>query len=278
MALMFLVGFPTTLLVDAAEIPEHPLIRPFPGSVLAQNMSKHQRFGAAEFPVIDAETGKRRTTKIKGECWSLLYEVRKPDGSRVQDISKIEFMENFRAAAEEKGGQVVFESDSTLVFTLPREGVGTTWCEYTGPANLGQQYLTIVDEASFKKSLTFGPAQMKAALDADGRVMLYDILFDYDQASLQKDSLKQLEHVLTLLQDNPDLNVEIQGHTDDQGGDAYNLELSQRRADAVRSFLLLFGIPEPRLTAKGYGETMPVAPNDTDENRARNRRVELVKR
>jgi len=262
----------------AAEIPEHPLIRPFPGSVLAENMSKHNDFEAFEFRVTNPDTGKAEKKQIKGEYWRLLYEVRNADGSRVQTITRLEFQENFRAAAEEKGGEVLWEDPKGLfTFTVPREDGGITYCQLDAVGNLGQQYLTIVDEKPLETSLKFGPAEMKAALDKDGRVLLYGILFEYDKASLQKESLEQLEHVVTLLLDNPDLVLEVQGHTDDQGSDDYNLELSQRRAETVRSFLLLFGIDEARLTAKGYGETKPVAPNDSDENRAKNRRVELVK-
>lgn len=156
------------------------------------------------------------------------------------------------------------------------EDGGITYCQLDAVGNLGQQYLTIADEKPIETSLEFGPAEMKAALDKDGRVLLYGILYEYDKASLQKESLEQLEHVATLLRDNPDLALEVQGHTDDQGSDGYNLELSQWRAETVRSFLLLFAVEKGRLTAKGYGETKPVAPNDNDENRAKNRRAELV--
>jgi OOP family OmpA-OmpF porin len=71
--------------------------------------------------------------------------------------------------------------------------------------------------------------------------------------------------------------LEVQGHTDDQGADEYNMDLSQRRAETVIAYLGLFGIDTSRLTPKGYGETAPVAPNTTEEGRAQNRRVELVK-
>jgi len=261
-----------------AEIPEHPLIRPFPGSVLAQNMCRHSSFDAHDFRVANPDTGKAEKKQVKGEYWRLLYEVRNPDGSRVTTISKFEFQENFKAAAQEKGGEVLWEDPrGLLTFTVPREDGGITYCELDAVANLGQQYLTIVDEKPLATSLKFGPAEMKAALDKDGRVLLYDILFDYDKASLQKESLKQLEHVVTLLLDNPELSLEVQGHTDDQGSDEYNLELSQRRAETVRGFLLLFGVEPERLVAKGYGESAPVGPNDSDANRAKNRRVELVK-
>ena len=130
---------------------------------------------------------------------------------------------------------------------------------------MGGQYLNIIDEKPFKKSLTFGPAQMKAALDQDGRVSLHGILFDSAKATLKKESLKQLSDLLALLQANPSLRLEIQGHTDDKGSDQYNLELSQARAQTVREFLLLFNIDASRLQAKGYGETKPIASNTSEE-------------
>ena len=139
------------------------------------------------------------------------------------------------------------------------------------------QDLRIIEQAGFKKSLTFGPAEMKATLDKQGRLQLYGILFDVDKATLQSESTKQLQHVVTLLKENPELKLEIQGHTDDQGADDYNLKLSQRRADTVVTYLGLFGIGSKRLTPKGFGESKPVMPNTTEEGRANNRRVELVK-
>ena len=95
--------------------------------------------------------------------------------------------------------------------------------------------------------------------------------------TLQQASGKQLQEVLTLLLSNPDLRLEIQGHTDNDGSADYNLRLSQQRAESVLRYLLLFGIDPARLQAKGYGETMPVAPNDTAENKEKNRRVELTR-
>ena len=262
---------------QAKDIPEHPLIRPFPGSVLAKNISKYNKFNQYEFYFKNDQTGKREKQKVQGQYWYLVWEVLNPDGSRVQDISTLEFFENYKAAAAEKGGKVVWEDSGQVVFTLPRDDGGTTWCRLTVNSSLGQQFLVIIDEKPFKKSLTFGPAEMKAALDKDGHIALYDILFDFDRATLKEESLKQLSYVVTLLRQNPDLNVEIQGHTDSQGSDEYNLDLSQQRAETVQAFALLFGVEPGRLAAKGYGESVPVATNDTEEGRAKNRRVELVK-
>ena len=83
---------------------------------------------------------------------------------------------------------------------------------------------------------------------------------------------------MTLLKNYPDLVLEVQGHTDDQGDDDYNLDLSRRRATTLVTYLGLFGIDAARLTAAGYGESQPVASNATEEGRAQNRRVELVKK
>jgi len=266
------------VVVWAAEVKEHPLIRPYPDSVLAQNMSKYRKFDQHEFYVMNENTKKREKKPVRGEYWRLLYEVRKPDGSRVTDISKLEFLENYRMAAEEKGGQVIYEDSTMITFTLPREDGGITYCQVSGNAGLGQQDLVIVDEKPFKKSLVFGPAEMKEALDKEGRVRLYGILFDLDKATLKAESTRQLQHVITLLLQNPDLVLEVQGHTDNQGEDDYNLELSQRRAETVTTYLTLFGVAPQRLTSKGYGETSPVDTNDTEEGRAKNRRVELVEK
>lgn len=271
----FLMMFAATVFAEA--IKEHPLIRPFPGSVLAEKMSKYDKFNAYDFYYINETTKKREKKTIKGEYWRLLYEVRTPSGDRVKTISKLEFFENYRAAAEEKGGRVVYKDAGQMVITIPRGDGGVTWLKVTGNAGLGQQDLIIVDEKPFKKSLTFGPAEMKAALDAEGRVQLHDILFNLDKATLQPESTRQLQHVVTLLEDNPDLMLEVQGHTDDQGSDDYNLKLSQRRAETVVAYLGLFGIDTSRLVPKGYGESKPVIPNTTEEGRAKNRRVELVR-
>ncbi len=272
---VFLMLFAVSVYAETTK--EHPLIRPFPGSVLAENMSNYSKFNAYEFYCLNETTDKREKKIIKGEYWRLLYEVRTPSGDRVKNISKLEFFENYRAAAEEKGGRVVYEDVSQMVLTIPMDDGGVTWLRVSGNAGLGQQDLIIVDEKPFKKSLTFGPAEMKAALDAEGRVQLHGILFDLDKSSLQPESTRQLQHVVILLKDNPDLTLEVQGHTDDQGSDDYNLKLSQLRAETVVAYLGLFGIDSSRLVPKGYGESKPVIPNTTEEARTVNRRVELVK-
>lgn len=270
-ALFLAIG---TIPAISQDVTEHPLIRPFPDSILDERRSEYQSFGEYDFRVGTARNYEVHT--IMGEFRSLRYLLYNDDGSPNREVSQLEYVENFKTAALERGGEIKWEDRHYgLVFTIPRENGGITWCRLTATPAAGRHDLFIIDESPLETSLEFGAAQMKAALDSDGRITLYGILFDYDKATLQQSSNDQLQEVLTLLLQYPELSLEIQGHTDSDGSEAYNLQLSQQRSESVLGYLVLFGVESSRLQAKGYGESIPVAPNDTDENKAKNRRVEL---
>ena len=108
-------------------------------------------------------------------------------------------------------------------------------------------------------------------------LVLEGVHFEFNSAQLTRESYEILDHVAGSLRDWPKVRVEIQGHTDEMGTPAYNQDLSQRRAESVRDYLISKGVKASRLEAKGYGETRPIAGNTTDEGRAKNRRVELKK-
>jgi outer membrane protein OmpA-like peptidoglycan-associated protein len=112
-------------------------------------------------------------------------------------------------------------------------------------------------------------------LESSGKVDLYGIYFDTDKASLKKESEATLNQVLELLKGKPSLRLMIAGHTDSQAGDEYNLDLSQRRAQAVVAWLVGKGVEASRLQAQGLGESQPVADNASAAGRALNRRVEI---
>lgn len=103
------------------------------------------------------------------------------------------------------------------------------------------------------------------------------IHFAYNKAIVKTESYPILDAVLEVLNKNSDIKLEIQGHTDSQGSDAYNKSLSDQRAAAVRKYLVSRGIDPTRLDSKGYGEEQPIVENDTDENRALNRRVQFMR-
>ena len=117
---------------------------------------------------------------------------------------------------------------------------------------------------------------MKSTLASDCHVALVGVLFDFNKSTLQTASDGVLTQVSTLMTANPSLNVEIQGHTDNVGTDAYNQTLSEARARAVMAWLTQHGVAAARMTAKGYGKTQPVADNNRDEGRMKNRRVEIA--
>jgi OOP family OmpA-OmpF porin len=120
-----------------------------------------------------------------------------------------------------------------------------------------------------KKDIALEPLKLNASF------RLNNLFFEFDSSSLTKDSELELNRVVELMNTNLTMQVEISAHTDDLGSDAYNLKLSQLRAESVVRYLTQHGISETRLIAKGYGETIPSVPNDTDESRAKNRRVEF---
>ncbi len=123
-----------------------------------------------------------------------------------------------------------------------------------------------------------GGRDLYEALSAEGRVAVQDILFDTGKATIQPASAKTLQEIATLLTEHPDLQLLIEGHTDNTGGFETNRALSKERAAAVKTYLVEnHGIDGARLKIIGLGATQPAASNDTEQGRAENRRVELVK-
>jgi len=121
------------------------------------------------------------------------------------------------------------------------------------------------------------PRTYKLVTVTDTKIELKQtVFFETGRATIRRVSFALLNDVAQALVDNPRLAVEIQGHTDSQGNAAVNLKLSQKRADAVRTYLIKKAVGSDRLVAKGYGKTVPIADNRTSEGRAQNRRVEFV--
>jgi OOP family OmpA-OmpF porin len=107
------------------------------------------------------------------------------------------------------------------------------------------------------------------------KIVLRGVRFDFDKATIRADAADVLNEAAQVLQDQPGVEVWVDGHTDAMGTDAYNDRLSERRAQAVVDYLMQHGVGAGRLYARGFGESRPVASNDTEDGRAQNRRVEL---
>lgn len=166
---------------------------------------------------------------------------------------------------------------------------------------VGEQRVANVPQAKFKRSDTLwlentyhasqenpiliGPIRVAGggrdlydALAADGRVAVHDILFDVDQATIKPESAEVLNRIGSMLTEHPEMSLMIEGHTDSTGDFDHNMDLSQRRAESVKQWLVAnHSIADTRLRSMGLGSTQPKESNDTEEGKGQNRRVELVK-
>ncbi len=159
--------------------------------------------------------------------------------------------------------------------------------EYLIVLTQGADYALYVSQPGYLfKSLHFNyevqenlvPVHLDVDLDPvreGASAVLNNIFFDLNKYDLKETSVTELDKVIRFLRDNPTLRIEISGHTDNVGTAAYNLQLSFKRAQAVANYLVAHGIESVRLTQKGYGQEKPLVPNDTEENRQINRRIEF---
>lgn len=113
------------------------------------------------------------------------------------------------------------------------------------------------------------------AFSVGSTFVLKDIYFEFDKSTLLQQSYFELMSLITLMNTYPNMKIEIGGHTDGKGSDSYNLRLSENRSRAVAEYLILKGISERRIQYKGYGKSQPIDTNETEEGRAKNRRVEF---
>ncbi len=146
------------------------------------------------------------------------------------------------------------------------------------PDNDGDGVLDAADQcANTPAGVAVGPDGCPLAAAITTQLVLEGVAFGHNSAELAPESFAVLDKVVESLAAYPEVKVEVQGHTDSTGPAAYNLDISSRRAAAVREYLIMGGIAPERLTSVGYGEDMPVADNGTREGRAANRRVELAR-
>ncbi|HKK62228.1 MAG TPA: OmpA family protein, partial [Bacteroidales bacterium] len=112
-------------------------------------------------------------------------------------------------------------------------------------------------------------------IEAGKSAVLNNIFFDFDSYKLREESKVELNLIVDFLKLNENIRIEISGHTDNTGSDAYNLDLSKKRAEEVVGYLVSMGIEKDRLESKGYGSSKPVSENNTEQGRAKNRRTEM---
>ncbi len=180
-------------------------------------------------------------------------------------LSNVEWITVYHDALTKAGWSIIRESHSSDAQIIAHYGARGRNIWAVLHLNNGEMSFAVGDENDLAKTLA-----------KDCHVALDGVLFDFNKATLKPESEPVLQHVQALMTQNAALKLEVQGHTDNVGTDAYNQKLSEDRAAAVVAWLNQHQVKNDRLTSQGYGKTRPVADNNTDEGRAKNRRVEIA--
>lgn len=184
----------------------------------------------------------------------------------------LQICRNHTAAITHIGGTVVQDNGKNAVTVKLVKDGRETWAEVM--CDNGRYTLTIVEKESMAQVISAG--EMQSALDKQGFIAL-DIHFDTGQATIKPESQPIIDQIVVLMKGNSSLKIGVEGHTDNAGTPASNKILSDARAKAVADAMVKRGIDAKRLSAAGFGQERPVADNRSEEGRAKNRRVELVK-
>ena len=287
---------PFTHAQDAEGSKDHPLISRYPGSTI--NEYRQKAFDEYELPLSGVANGKfAKTQHLEGKVTAIYYTT--PEGR-----SALEVYRNYDSALKNGGFQTLFTCAKTCGDAPPSGAfpLDDAFGNYADARYLsarlsrdsGDVYVALwVYDSSFDVKTFLAVVEMKpmdsglVTVNADslagdisrtGHASVYGIYFDTGKADVKPESDATLKEIAKLLQKDAQLKLYVVGHTDNVGNLASNQDLSQRRADAVAQLLSAkYGVPAARLRAIGDGPSAPVASNDSEEGRAKNRRVELVK-
>ena len=227
------------------------------------------RCSNSQYQAAKMRIAKQQEKAVEGELQQIGYAC-------PADASGLQIQRNAEAAFQQAGYKIVFkDAYFTTRYWLTAQS-GPQWATlYTE----GRGYnLTTVKEKQMEQTMQAATADGWAQqINQTGRVSIYGINFDTGKATIRPDSESVLAELSALLQKQPEWYMLVVGHTDTVGTDAVNVPLSRQRAEAVITWLAAKGIDKSRLTAAGFGAKKPLADNATEDGRAKNRRVDLVK-
>jgi OOP family OmpA-OmpF porin len=274
---------------DADGCKDHPLFNRLPNHYISTCQSLD--FDSQDFPLgsLDENMQPKDVMTVEGSKTIIDYNLQQ-DGSKAN--SGLQAMRNFQNAVKAAGGTVVAEfgaagspknlcdavwgcADHATTLKLNKNGKEIWVLVLPQGDNDGRYTLRISEREAMKQDIAAN--ELLDKINKDGFIALY-LNFDTGKATLKADSVTQLDQIAQMLKAAPDLKLEVAGHTDNAGAAASNKTLSEQRAQTVMKALTGRGIAAARLTAKGYGQDKPIADNKVEEGRAKNRRVELVKR
>ncbi len=256
---------------DVAGSKDHPLLSRMPGYYIRDYTTSD--FDSQEFTGKD---GKKLT--VEGRKTVIGYWV--TEGGKI--ATPLQIFRNCQNALAKVGGQVLFDEIEQAAFGTTTikvaKGGQEAWIDVT-VGNKGENYtVTIIEKGTMKQDVMSADT-WRDEIQATGHTAVYGIYFDTDKAELKPDSDPALKEIAKLLQNNATLSLRLVGHTDSIGDFTHNMALSEARAKSVVTALSTrFGVAGSRLSAHGVGPLAPVASNETEEGRAKNRRVELVRK
>jgi outer membrane protein OmpA-like peptidoglycan-associated protein len=233
------------------------------------------RAEASEFDRVEFMVGPDRTQAIEGRRTLVIYYA----NEGITLPSGLQVVRNYLNAAQAIGGKQVYayEDGGTEIATLKVvRDKAEVWVEVRAAGN-GMYNVHLVEKQLMTQAVVANADSLAGSIETDGKVAVYGIYFDTDKSEIKPESEPALVEIARLLQRKPGLKVYVVGHTDNAGAFEHNLKLSRDRAAAVVAALTgKHGIAASRLQPFGAGPTSPAASNQTEDGRARNRRVELV--
>ncbi|MES1244154.1 MAG: OmpA family protein [Acidobacteriota bacterium] len=249
---------------DVKNSADHPL---FPNRMPGYSISNYQQ---EAFTSYSFRT--RPPQAVEGKYTRIHYYLKDPS----QNPGGLAIRRNYENAIKAIGGEVVYSDDNVSVLKAVHQG-GEVWAELQASTKFpGRLYfLHVVERAAMKQVITADA--MASALEKDGFIAL-DIHFATGKAEILPESRPLIGEIAAMLAKHGALRVGIEGHTDNSGSPATNKPLSEARARSVVDALVAAGIDRGRLAPAGFGQDRPIADNRTEEGRAKNRRVEIVKR
>ncbi len=236
-----------------------------------KNSVQDMEFDRFEFRV--KEGNRIQRVPVEGHMTYYRYEFDPTGGTKP---SPLQVIRNYQQAAAALGGKVLNEEINLTTIVIEKQGK-ETWVEVM-PLNSGYA-VRIVERQAMKQDVVANADAFKTGLATNGHVEVPGIFFDTGKSEVKPESEPALQEVAKLLQADPTLKVWVVGHTDNTGSEEGNVALSAARAAAVMKVLTTkMAVSATRLSAHGAGPYSPVAPNETEEGRGKNRRVELVKK
>ncbi len=260
--LFTLVCLATPVLAQDKEgCKDHPLFQNrVPNYIIANCEQKD--FHQYEFY---ANANGTKSEKVEGKYF--FYDYRPSAAPR----TPVEIAKQYQAALKKIGGEALYDAPGATSVKI-KKGAAETWVYISASSNY--YYIYIVEKGGLEQVVTAN--EMLNALNKDGFIAL-DIHFDTGKSTVKEESMPIIEQMIDALKTNAALKVSIEGHTDNVGDAKSNKTLSEERAKAVVAALVKGGVDAKRLASKGFGSETPVADNRTEEGRAKNRRVEMVK-